>query len=175
MAMRLAAAALAMSPLCAMADDVAPQWTRMSEFYVRNDAAVSRGDIFVNTHTGEHLPEACSAGKWCTVEVGKLGIPGDAKAVFLVGIMIITHGKAAETADLNIAFRAYPADDQPADAGYIGQATETSPGGGVRSNLATWAPVREGKFQFKYGKSTKGDWPANSSYGLNLTIQAWAR
>jgi hypothetical protein len=76
MAMRLAAAALAMSPLCAMADDVAPQWTRMSEFYVRNDAAVSRGDIFVNTHTGEHLPEACSAGKWCTVEVGKLGIPG---------------------------------------------------------------------------------------------------
>lgn len=172
---RLMAAVLAAQPLSALADDIAPQWTRMSEFYVRNDASVTRGDIFVNTHTGKHVPEDCVAGKWCTVEIGRFGLPADAKAVFLAGLLIITHGESAETADLNIAFRPYSTEDSPADEGYIGQATETVPAGGVRSGLASWVAVRDGKFQFKYGKSTEGDWPAHSSYGLNLTIQAWAR
>lgn len=175
MLFKLIAALAVAQPFLAMANEIAPHWTRMSEFYVRSDAAVTRGDIFVNTHTGKHLPEACAAGKWCTVEVSKFGLPADVKAVFLVGLLIITHGETVETADLTIAFRAYSAEDIPTDQGYIGQSTETTPAGGVRSPMATWAPVRDGKFQFKYGKSTEGDWPAHSSYGVNLTIQAWAR
>lgn len=163
------------------AEEIGNQWSRVSEFYFRNDNAHGRGDVFVNTYTGVHRPETCKAAEWCAISVARYGVPSDAKVVFLSGLLIITHGSTAETADLLVGFRAFGDTNSlealRANGGtwYLGQSVETSTSGGQRSTIATWVPVRDGKFEFRYEKSTPGAWPANSAYGVNLTIQAWGR
>ena len=101
--------------------------------------------------------------------------------IFLSGLLIITHGTTPETADMYVGFRAYG--DTGTEAGlpasggtwYLGQSVETSVTGGQRSAMATWVPVRDGKFEFRFSKATPGTYPIHSSYGVNLTIQAWGR
>ncbi len=163
------------------ATEVDPRWTRMTEIFTRNDNAYSRGDVFVNSYTGVHRPPSCAAGQWCTIDVTDYGVPADAKAVFLSGILIITHGTKPELADMFVGFRAYGdaavTGDLPFPGGtwYVGQVIETDTQSGQRSPMATWVPVRDGKFQFTYSVTTPGTWPDHSSYGVNLTIQAWGR
>lgn len=177
------AAVLAAMLACAnaQADGIDPRWSRMTEIFTRNDNAYGRGDVFANTATGTHRPASCGAGVWCTIDVADYGVPSDAKAVFLSGILIITHGLTAETADLLVGFRAYgdvsPIAELPYPGGvwYIAQSVEAAVGSGQRSTMSTWVPVRDGKFQFTYSKATGGAYPTNSAYGINLTIQAWGR
>jgi hypothetical protein len=174
------AACAALLSTCAYATDPDPRWARVTEIYTRTGNAFLRGDIFVNTYTGVTAPEGCAPSTWCTVDVSTL-TASDAKSVFLSGILIITHGSAAETADLQLGFRAFgdnegcPVPQVPTCVWYVGQSVEAQVGSGQRSNMSTWVPVRDGKFQFWYALSTGGAYPTNSTYGINLSIQAWAR
>jgi hypothetical protein len=125
-------------------------------------------------------PAGCAPATWCKVAVSDYGLPKDTKAVFLSGILIITHGMTPETADLKVGLRAFgdvtdPETISPGGVWYDGQTVEAAVGNGQRSTMSTWVPVRDGAFEFRWERSTGGQWPTNSSYGVNLTIQAHAR
>lgn len=120
-------------------------------------------------------PPACN--QWVsnpiTVDLSPLGLAEDAKVAWMSGMLIITHGTTVETADIHVTFAAY---GSPIDCTrYLGQTVEPAVGGGQRSNMATLVPLSERKFQFCYFLNTPGAWPTNSSYGINLSIQAWGR
>ena len=47
-----------------------------------------------------------TVGKWVTVDMTQWGVPANALAVLLTGLLIITHGTTVEDADIMIGFRA---------------------------------------------------------------------
>jgi len=127
--------------------------------------------IFLNTFTGNGL-ERFPENTWATVDTAGL-IPPTAKAIFLTGVLIITHGTSMETADLVVHFRA---DGESYDYNYNWQTVEASTQNGQRSPMAVWVPLSEtGKFQFKWRRSTAGQYPEHSSYGVNLSLNAYLR
>ena len=108
-----------------------------------------------------------------TVDLVPFGVGEDAKMAWLAGIAIITHGTTVETAAAYITFAP---DGAAIDCTrYIGQVVEAMVGGGQRSPMTYLVPLNAGKFQFCYYVSTPGAWPNNSSYGINLSLQAWGR
>ena len=136
---------------------------------VRDDNSKAPIAIFINSYTGDGQVR----GVWHRVQVSSLGIPSSAKAVFLSGLLIITHGYATQTCDLTIAFRA-PGDILSA-GNYIGQTLEAITGSGQRSNMSTWTPVVNGEIEFQWNANTTGQYPDECSYGINLSAQSYVR
>lgn len=164
-------------------------WVKLSEIYYTPTQVRLYGSGGVALNCGNqpcnavyvqtHLPSGTNEGPQAqntpiTVDLTPFGVASDAKVAFLSGVLTITHGTTTETADLKITFAA--ADEGPMDCGkYLGQTIESAVGGGQRSNMATWVPLTSARFRFCYSLSTPGAWPANSSYAINLSLQAWGR
>lgn len=145
------------------------QWVEGTTIGVRADNSKMPNFVFVNTYSG-HGPQE---NAWVRVPVKDLGVPEDALSVFLSGILVITHGYTFQTCDVVVSLRA-PGDTM--DAGnFIGQAIEAAIGSGQRSNMSTWAPVRDGHVEFLWWRSTRGQWPQECAYGINLSAQAYVR
>jgi hypothetical protein len=144
-------------------------WQEVNVIGVRTDNSKAPTVIFINTYTGT----GPAPGVWHQIDVTALGVPADAKAAFLSGILIISHGTTAQTCDLTVSLRA-PGDDLLA-GNYIGQTIETAVGGGQRSNMSSWVPLVGGKFEFQWNRNTYGPWPSECSYGINLSLQAYGR
>lgn len=127
--------------------------------------------LFVNTYTGDGMSKY-PPGQWSDVDVSSF-VPTDAKAIRLDGLLIITHGTAATTCDLTLAFRAK---GETIDYAYTMQAVSVTTGGGVRSVGGTFVPLDENKkFQVKWTRSTTAQWPNDCSYGFNLRITAYLK
>ncbi len=149
-----------------------PVWVTATEIGI--NPANSKGPValFANSAYPQYHPPR---GVWHQVDVTRWGIPADAKAVLLSGILLITHGYAQQTCDVQMAFRA-PGDTL--DAGnYILQTIEAAVGSGQRSNAATIVPLRGGRFewQWRLPSETGAGYPAECAYGFNLSLQAWFR
>lgn len=144
-------------------------WVEGSVTGIRDDNSKAPIALFINSYTNT----GPASGVWHRITLSSMGIPSDAKGVFLSGILIITHGTTTQTCDLTISFRA-PGDTL--DAGnYIGQTIEAITGSGQRSNMSTWAPARDGEIEFQWRKNTSGQWPSECAYGINLSAQAYIR
>lgn len=126
--------------------------------------------IFLNTHTGEGL-DRYPDNEWATVDISGL-VPPDTRAVYLSGLLIITHGSAEETCDLTLAYRN---DAEAADPDYIAQTIEATVNAGQRTPHSIWVPVRDGKFQIKWHRAPSGTWPDHCSYGINLSLVGYMR
>lgn len=126
--------------------------------------------IFFNTYSGEGMT-LFPSGSWITVDVSHL-VPHGAKAVFLSGILIITHGTLPGTADLTAAFRSV---GETTDYAYVFQAIEAHLGGGQRSTAGTWVALENGKFEFKWMRNTVEPYPAGCAYLMNLRVTAYIR
>ncbi len=126
--------------------------------------------VFMNSYTGNGTAEF-PENEWSTVDVAAL-VPAGTKAVFLSGILIITHGSVEETCDLTLAYRTA---GETADHAYSAQSVETMVAGGQRTPHSTWVAVRDGKFQIKWRRSTQGQWPDHCAYGINLSLVAYVR
>ncbi len=94
-------------------------------------------------------------------------LPEDTKAVFLSGLLIITHPGGVITCDLWANFRA-PGSTLPYNS-YQVQTLEAIAGSGVRSNAAVWVPVVNRQFQI-YWHYTPG-----CPSMINLSLQAYVR
>jgi hypothetical protein len=57
----------------------------------------------------------------------------------------------------------------------VAQTVEAHVGGGQRSTMAAWVPVRSGEIEWCWFRNTAGNWPDNPAYGVNLFLQAWVR
>lgn len=145
------------------------QWVEGNTVGVRADNSKAPNAIFLNSAT----PTGPSEKVWHRISVASLDIPEDALSVFLSGMLIITHGYNPQTCDLWITFRA-PGNDMVA-GNYIGQTIETQVGGGIRSNMSTWAPVKNGEIEFYWSRNTAGPYPSECAYGINLSAQAYVR
>lgn len=99
-------------------------------------------------------------------------IPSDAKAVFLSGLLVITHGTTVETCDMHIYFRR---SSTVPEWTYIGQSVEAHVGGGQRQPMFVILPVENSKLQFKwYGSTfTNGNYPEHCSYGVSFRIAGY--
>jgi hypothetical protein len=169
--MRTLLAALLCSVISAPA--AAQGWTERGIAGVRTDSAMHPWPpiIWFNTVT----PEGAPSDQWNVVDVTQWGVPADAAAVFLSGVMIITHGTTPATCDLTISFRAYGASYPPDGTWYIHQAIEPWVGGGERQTMATFVPVNEGKFEYYWRRNTTAQYPAGCGYAINLRAQAYLR
>lgn len=158
--------------LCLLLVGVLPAWAGWREggiVGVRDDNAKAPIALFLNTVAA--VGEA--PGAWHTLDVVPLGIPLEARAVFLAGLLIITHGKEDGICNLTLAFRR-PGDEL--DPGnYIAQTIAIGPGSGQRSPMATWAPLKDGKVEWYWTRNTQGEWPDACSYAINLSAQAYVR
>ena len=126
--------------------------------------------IFFNTYTGEGLatfPE----NEWTTVDVTGI-IPDGVKAIYLSGLLIITHGTLEEICNLTLAYRDQ---GETGDYPYIAQTVETVVNGGARTPHSIWVAAHDGKFQIKWRRSTTGNWPENCAYGINLNLAGYLR
>jgi hypothetical protein len=134
--------------------------------------------VFFNTYNGIGVTipwngKLFTRGAWTRVNLGDM-VPDDCKAVFMTGILIITHGTNAETADLTINLKPPSSNENPLN--YEGQTIEAMVGGGQRSPYASWVGVENKEFDF-YWNTTQlnGNWPDWSSFGASLQIQQFAR
>lgn len=128
--------------------------------------------------------------------------------VFLAGRLIITHTEPNHTADLYVRFRAHDAPsftdssgnpiNPPCETtshlpttdpnyyaepvGYIGQTVEQHYAGGQRSNMSTYVPLKDGKFDFCFSIKESGNLLTTvndianntlNTYGINLSLQAF--
>jgi hypothetical protein len=143
-------------------------WIECEKIYIPDDSPQGRTAIFVNTYTGV----GGANNTWITSDVSSL-VPADAKAIHVNGILIITHGTTAETADLHLHIRT----DPTANPAYNGQVIEATVGNGIRSTMACWIALDANKcFQYKYTIPNPPPkvYPTYSAYGINLSIDAYA-
>lgn len=161
------------------------QWVEGSVIGVPADNAKRPLALFVRwdgvgTIPNEPLPpntwvtvDLTNGSKWCVNDdctSYQPNIPADTKAIFLSGLLIITHPLTPGnvfTCDLWANFRA-PGSTLPSGSYQI-QTIEALGGSGVRSNAAIFVPVRDRKFEL-YWMST----PSCPAL-INLSLQAYVR
>jgi hypothetical protein len=118
---------------------------------------------------------------WYTVNAGKTvygvdnGIPHDAIAIMLSGVLIISPGYATESADLQLYIRRHGAAPSDGDIYLCAQTTAVAPGNGARTNFTTMVPVVDRKFDIWWHRSTGGYWPDHASYGIIAWPIAYVR
>jgi hypothetical protein len=124
--------------------------------------------VFVNTYAWPASPEpAC----WHELSMAQLGFPASTKAILVAGILIITHGYAEEIGNMTLTFREYGGTRTPGN--YQMQVCAPKVGDGPRVPGFCVVPVAEGRCEFWWNRSTKGEWPEHCSYGINLTAQLY--
>jgi hypothetical protein len=166
------------------AGPVSAQWVEGQRIGVSNDNAKRPLAVFVRWDGAGTVPNrAIPARQWVTIdltngpqwivngdpETYQPNLPHDAKAIFLSGILVITHpsdGRAV-ICDLTANFRA-PGSNLPHDS-YQMQTIEASSGNGMRSNAAVWVPVKDRQFEM-YWSFTEG-----CPSLINLSLQAYLR
>ena len=154
-------------------------WVEGSKIGVLTDNPESYSAIFVNSANSDTTPPA---GEWIPLKLTQFGIPADAKAVFIGGILIITHGRKTQLCNLTVTFAKLGSTS--ATGNYIFQAAEGQTEGGQRSTAGAWVPVVDGvtvwqwargDVKTQYPKGAIGPYPAECSYGINLSVQAYIR
>lgn len=110
--------------------------------------------------------------KWITVSVADR-VPEGTKAIYLTGLLLITHGYVDEIGGLTIAFRRK---GETENYRYNHQTCEAHIGGGARSPMSVWVPLDENReFEFKWTRSTPEPHPQHCCYGINLVLNAFAK
>lgn len=126
---------------------------------------------------GANVPQTWgkpASGVWHRTDLKPFGVASDAKAAYLSGMVIITHGETSEVAEIRLTARR-PGDNASDCNKYLGQAVEAHINGGIRSGLSFWVPLVNGEFEWCWTPSTGGVWPTNSAYGANMSLLAWVR
>lgn len=156
-------------------------WVRCTEFWVPRDNPTNvsgrgRGSYLAFASVGvDGTDYAILPNTWTTLDLTRLGVPRDARAVFLHTLAIITHGSQAEVVGGTFQFRRPGTFDS---AGwYHSQVCEAAVGGGQRTNDAIFAPCENGFIDVYWSpqRAVQANWPTGSSVGLSIAVNAWAR
>lgn len=167
-------------------------FAQCAEVHVCSDNAtfpvIESGPGYINTVTGygpytrSHFPAGSQEQAWCEVDLyARMGIPIDAKGVFVSGTWGFTPGATSQPNLVLIAAFAKPS-SALTTAYYMMRTTVT------RSTFSTWIPLENGKYKFWWDNAVNGytdgsgnvdPWvyrhPTYASYLLNFTVQAWSR
>lgn len=157
-------------------DTTAPEWQGGGGVVVTKYPTITQA-VYTSTldnPADQAALKICPRAQWNEIDVSSI-VPEGTIAVFLQGLLIITHGQTNEVCDLMISFR-LPGDDKGNPAGnYMGQVTEAQREGGQRSTFASWVPVSpQRRFEFWWTTATPLQ-PMGCTYGVNLKLQAYTR
>lgn len=151
-------------------------YERVTELWLTPSQARMYGPGAVNSLLGMEPGGAVGCqtpSVWCVADLTLYGVPADATFAFLSGILLITN-PIGQSANFTITFRrpGWPGNC----AKYIGQVVNANnPGGGERSGMALWVPIENGKVEYCFEYTGPIGWPDAAAYGVNLTVQGWAR
>jgi hypothetical protein len=140
-----------------------------------NDAAPV---IFINSLYPNYSPPA---GQWMTINWAQFGVPADAKAAMVGGILIITHGYSQQTCHETITFAKPGSTINPGN--YIFQTLEAAIGSGQRSTAFAVVPITGGQTWWMWRRGDVSEYPANAiqpypaecGYAVNLSVQGYIR
>lgn len=108
--------------------------------------------------------------EWITVSVADR-VPETAKVIFLTGRLIVSNGTIAQTGNMTIAFRRK---GETQEFRYQHQTCICKVPECSRSCVAVWIPLNEDReFEFKWNRSSFGQWPENPAYGMSFSLNAW--
>lgn len=155
-------------------------WVRCTELYIPRDNPTSWTARGVGSYLA--FPNIGIAGQeygvtpntWTTLDITRLGVPRDARAVLLHTLMIVTHGTSPEVVAATVTFRR---PGSASEASYHTQVCEAHVGGGQRTTDALWCPVENGRIEVYWSpqRAVAADWPTGSAIGLSIVVNAWAR
>ena len=149
-----------------------PVWQVSTKTYTSPKNPKALAPIFLNTYTKVAIPaSATQKNTWYQVDLKPMGVSATAKWAFLSGLLIVTHGTSEQSCNLTVSFRGVG--DTLTVENYLGQVIEPHLGGGQRSGLASYVPLKNGVFEYAYNYDGDGAWPASCAYGVNLSLQAW--
>lgn len=159
-------------------------WVRCTELFVprENPTCWTSGNpwrgsylAYPNVGVTGSLP-GLTPNAWVRLSITQLGIPADAKAVFIHSLGIVTHGTSAEVVSGSLAFRR-PGSPYDNSLRYHTQVCSGNIGDGYRGGDGTWCPVENGAIEifWKPQRVVSADWPTGSSIAFNVAINAWAR
>lgn len=155
----------------------AQQWIETTRLGVNPDnskgpIAVYVGGNFAGWSDAQAIPMPMAPGQWHRVTLPS-SVPADVRAVFLSGLLIITHPSDANGVRLPIICNVTGTVRAPGSSLHEGnyqlQAITTATADGVRSNAATWVPVVDRTFEFFYTMT-----PGCPTL-INLSLQAYTR
>lgn len=154
-----------------------------------SDSAVLTGDspsvVFLNTFTGAGY-WTYPRGQWVAVDLKPYGVPPDATAALLHGLLIISMGSAPDSALVSVHFR------RPGSGADCANSTAYAdifnvPSGSVRAPIMDIVPLENGIMEVciktKWGSPGNGialhDWEASfgafPSFGVNVRLRGWLR
>lgn len=171
-------------------------WLELSKIHVTKDAPTQEYRVlWMNTYSQELYPcqdnypvdgdwseedrwmerygwcgKSYPDNEWITVSVSDR-VPLTSKSIYLTGILIITTGFHQESPSMTLKFRRKGCLEE---YHYTHQVVVATSPGGCRSPMSVWIPLNEDKeFEFKWTRSTFGQYPQNSAYGISLSLNAW--
>lgn len=146
------------------------KWVKAQEIYFPKDRPNLVNGVFFNSYTGV----GAHRSEWVTENLTGI-VPEGTKAIFLSGIALITHGMTSEIADLHLSFRRTGNEEE---VRYLWQVCETDTKGGQRSGVSLWVSLNEDlcfDWRAEWPDHDDAPYPCYSAYGLNLSINAFAR
>ena len=160
-------------------------WLTATSIIIPPVTSLKAHALFVNTGTkvyqlnGVVQPKLPPPGIWIPVDLTPSGVPVNAVAVDLRGILVITDGSTSQDTSLAMSFQAPGAGQDVGN--YVIQASSQLITGGAREPASVIVPCVNGVIEYSwYRGNSNGEWPTGTipdypvgaAYGFNLNIQA---
>lgn len=152
---------------------VADGYTECSRFFFSRSQDRLWPAAPIRVFRGTTYDEGPSSDTWNRLDLKPHGVPADAKAVLITGMLIITHGTTPQVANITITFK--PPTEPGDPLKYIGQATEGNIGGGQRTNLTAWVAVDNGEIDYAYSFVAPTGHPNYAAYGINMHVDGYCK
>ena len=118
---------------------------------------------------------------WISVDATRYGVPADAKAVMIDGILAITHGTMPQICGEQIAFRSPDQLQKTAEhvylpyTIYIWQTGAYFPNDGARSTGSVIVPLVNGRFEYAWHIQGEPVLPIGCLHGGSFAINGYLR
>lgn len=160
-------------------------WLTSTKTLISTNTSLHEYVLFLGTSTnvykinGVQQPKLPPPGVWQNVNFAASGVPDDAVALLLGGILIQTNGSQTQDASIALCFQSPGAGNDPTH--YEAQACAVLPTGGGRTNASVIVPSLHSCIEFSWLRgNSNGEWPkgpipnypTGAAYGFNFNIQA---
>jgi len=141
-------------------------WVELNKLFLAKDFPTQQQVVSINSYLGKGQ----KAAQWHEIDVSSL-VGENAKAINLVGKLVVTPGMNSEKSELHLHLRK---SGNSENCRYTGQVIEVSSQNGQSSNISIWIPISDDKkFEFMWTKTNPGQYPDWGSYGIYLDINGW--
>lgn len=149
------------------------KWLKLDKFHIPAEAPTQYEVLWFNSYApGTERPSGLlEHGVWHVIDLSHL-LPATARAVYLSGQLIVTHGSLSETANMRVWYRKHGVDGYDDQWDYFHQCVEVVHG--QRSPAGVWIPLSDDqKFEVCWNRSNTYQYPTYSAYGIRMFIGAW--